>query len=59
MLCISQGSLDLQNLWNVSLYTKGIYSNDLQSEVQLTQPWAAMDGKSKNLGVAQSRRLVV
>jgi hypothetical protein len=29
------------------LYIKGIYYNDLQSVVQLTQQWAAVNGKSK------------
>ena len=38
----------------MSLYVKGIYWNDLQSAVQPTQQWAAMDGKSKNLVVAHS-----
>ena len=38
----------------MSLYIKGIYCDDLQSVVQLTQQWAAVDGKSKNLVVAQS-----
>ena len=33
---------------------EGIYCDDLQSVVQLTQQWAAVDGKSKNLVVAQS-----
>jgi hypothetical protein len=35
----------------MSLYIKGIYCNDLQSVVQ---QWAVVDGKSKNLVVAQS-----
>ena len=38
----------------MSLYIKGIYYDDLQSIVQLTQQWTAVDGKSKNLVVAQS-----
>jgi hypothetical protein len=38
----------------MSLYIKEIYCNDLQFAVQLTQPWATVNGKSKNLVVAQS-----
>jgi hypothetical protein len=38
----------------MSLYIKGIYCYDLQSAVQLTQQWTAVDGKSKNLVVARS-----
>ena len=33
-------------------YIKRIYWNDLQSAVQLTQQWAAMNGKSRDLVVA-------
>ena len=54
--CISQGSLGSQNLWNVFIYLKGIYCNDLQSAVQLTQQWAAVNGKSQYLAVAQSHQ---
>lgn len=36
------------------LYTEGIYRDDLQAAVQLTQPWSAVNGKSKSLVVAQS-----
>jgi hypothetical protein len=52
--CISQGSLESQNLWNVSLYIKRICCDDLQSVVQLTQQWSSVNGKPKNLVVAQS-----
>ena len=38
----------------MSLYIKGSYWNDLQSAVQLTQQWATVNGKSKDLVVAQS-----
>ena len=38
----------------MSLHIKGIYCDDLQSAVQLTQQRAAMDGKPKNLVVSQS-----
>jgi hypothetical protein len=55
--CISQGSLESENLW-MSLYIKGIDWNDFQSVVQLTQQWAAVSGKSKNLVVAQSHEAV-
>ena len=40
----------------MSLYTKRIYLDDLQSVVQLTQQWAAVNGKSKDLAVAQSHK---
>ena len=43
-----------QTLWNVSWYSKGNYWDSLQSPVQLTHRWAAVDGKFKNLVVAQS-----
>ena len=33
---------------------EGIYCDDLHSVVQLTQQWSAVNGKSKNLVVAQS-----
>lgn len=36
------------------IYSKGICCNDLQSVVQLPQHWAAGNGKSKSLVVAQS-----
>jgi hypothetical protein len=36
------------------MYFKGMYCNDLQSAVQLTQQWAAVNGKFKNLVVSQS-----
>jgi hypothetical protein len=49
---ISQGSLGSPNLWNV--FIKGISYDDLQSVVQLPQQWSAVNGKSKNLVVAQS-----
>jgi hypothetical protein len=39
------------------VYIKGICCDDFQPAVQLTQQWAAVDGKSKNLVVTQ--RLVV
>ena len=32
------------------------YCDDLQSVVQLTQQWSAVNGKSKNLVVAQSHK---
>lgn len=51
-LGVSQGSLELWNSWNVSI--KGIYHNDSQAVVQLTQQWAAVCRKSKNPVVAQS-----
>jgi hypothetical protein len=35
------------------MYIKGIYCNYLQPVVQLTQQWTAVNGKSKNLVVAQ------
>ena len=38
----------------MSLCSKGNYWNDLQSVVHLTQQWSAVNGKSKNLEVAQS-----
>ena len=38
---------------------KGIYYHDLQSVVQLTQQWAAVNGKSRNLVVAQSHECVL
>jgi hypothetical protein len=38
----------------MSLYIKGIDFDDLLSVVQLTQQWAAVNGKSKDLEVAQS-----
>jgi hypothetical protein len=37
----------------MSWFVKGIYCDNLQSIVQQTQQWAAMEGKSKNLVVAQ------
>ena len=37
-------ALKSQNLWSVSI----------ESTLQLTQQWTAMDGKSKNLVVSQS-----
>ena len=37
-----------------SLYIKGNYYNDLESIVQLTQPWTSANGKFKNLVVVQS-----
>ena len=40
----------------MSLYIEGIYCDDLQSVIQLTQQWSAVDGKSKDLVVAQSPR---
>jgi hypothetical protein len=33
---------------------EGIYCDDLQSVVQLSQQWSTMNGKSKNLVVVQS-----
>ena len=38
----------------MSLYIKGIYCDDLQSVVQVPQKWSAVNGKSKDLVVAQS-----
>ena len=38
----------------LSLYIKGIYCDDLQSVVQLTQQWIAVVQKFKNLVFAQS-----
>ena len=38
----------------MSLYIEGIYCDDLQYVVQLTQQWLAVNGNSKNLVVAQS-----
>ena len=51
----------VRGLWShrtygMFLYIKGIYWNDLQSAVQLTQQWAAVDGKTKNLVVSQSHK---
>jgi hypothetical protein len=43
----------------MSLYIRGIYCNDLEYVVQLNQQWAAVNGKTKNLLVIQSMRLVV
>jgi hypothetical protein len=43
----------------MSLSIEGIYCDDLQSVVQLPQQWSALNGKSKDLVVAQSTRLVV
>jgi hypothetical protein len=40
----------------MSLYIKGIYCDDIESAVQLTQQWAAVDGKSMNLVVSQSHK---
>ena len=37
----------------MSLYIKGIRYNDLQSVVQLTQKWSAVNGKSKYIENAQ------
>ena len=38
----------------MSLSIEGSYCDDLQSVVQLSQQWSAVNGKSKNLAVAQS-----
>ena len=38
----------------MSLFIKGIYCNDLQSIVQLTQQWAVVNEKTKDQVVAQS-----
>jgi hypothetical protein len=38
-----------------SLYIEGMYYDDLQSVVQLTQQWVAVNEKSKNAVVVQSR----
>ena len=38
----------------MSLYIEGMYCDDLQSVVQLPQQWSAVNGKSKDLVVAQS-----
>lgn len=38
----------------MSLCIKGIYFNELQSVVQLTQQWAAVDGKSESLVVDEA-----
>jgi hypothetical protein len=40
--------------YGMLLYIKGIFCNDLQCVVQLTQQWAAVNGKSKNLVFIQS-----
>jgi hypothetical protein len=50
------GCLCLQRLYlrGKSLYIKGTYCNNSQSAVQVTQPWAAVTGKPKNLVAAQS-----
>jgi hypothetical protein len=45
-----------QRTYGMSLYIEGIYCDDLQSVVQLTQQWAAVNGKSKYLAVAQSHK---
>lgn len=37
----------------MSFYIKGVYGNYLQSVVQLTPQWGAVNRKSKNLNVAQ------
>jgi hypothetical protein len=42
--------------YGMSLYTKGICCDDLQSVVQLTQQRSAVDGKSKDLVVFQSHK---
>jgi hypothetical protein len=40
----------------MSLYIEGIYCDDLKSVDQITQQWSAVNGKSKNLVVAQSHK---
>lgn len=42
--------------WNIYVYIKGIYWNDLQAAVQLMQQWLAVNRKSKNPVVAQSHK---
>ena len=41
----------------MSLYIKGIYCDDLESAVQLTQQQAAVNGKSKDPVAAQFHRV--
>lgn len=38
----------------MSFCIEGTYYDDLQSAVQLPQQWSAVDGKAKNLVVAES-----
>jgi hypothetical protein len=40
----------------MSLYIEGIYHDGLRSVLQLSQQWSSVDGKSKNLVVAQSHK---
>lgn len=40
----------------IYIYIMGIYWNDLQAAVQLTQQWPGVNGKSKNLAVAQPQQ---
>jgi hypothetical protein len=47
-------ALKSQRTYGMSLCIKEIYCNDLQSAVQLTQQLTAVNGKSKNIVVAQS-----
>ena len=42
-----------EQLCIVRVFKKGICCDDLQSVVQLPQQWSAVNGKSKNLVVAQ------
>ena len=41
---------------NIYKHTYRIYWNDLQAAVQLIQQWLTVNGKSKNLVVAQSHK---
>lgn len=49
-ICVSRGSLQSQNLENVSILRESI----VITIVQLTQQWSGVNGKFKNLVVAQS-----
>lgn len=40
------------------LYIKGIYWDGIQFIVQLTQQWAALNGKPKNVVVTQSQEAI-
>jgi hypothetical protein len=44
--------------WNIYVYIKGIYWNDLQAAVQLTQQWPGVNRKSKILIASQSHEAV-
>jgi hypothetical protein len=40
--------------YGISLYFEGICCDYLQSVIQLSQQWSAVNGKSKNIVVTQS-----